>query len=45
MITAVEEKIEKLQQLCDHYQILQLDLFDSAATGDYHQNEKRHRNA
>lgn len=45
MIPAVEERLGKLQQLCDHYQVLQLDLFGSAVTGDYHQNEKRHRNA
>ena len=39
MIPAVEEKIGKLQQLCDHYRVLRLDLFGSAATGNYRGNE------
>ncbi len=39
MISAVEERLGKLQQLCDHYQVLRLDLFGSAVTGDYRENE------
>ena len=39
MIPPVEEKIGKLQQLCDHYRVLRLDLFGSAATGNYRGNE------
>ena len=39
MIPAVEERLGKLQQLCDHYQVLRLDVFGSAATGNYREDE------
>ncbi len=39
MIPAIQEQRDELQQLCDHYQVLRLDLFGSAVTGDYYENE------
>ena len=39
MIPAIKEQRDELQQLCDHYQVLRLDLFGSAVTGDYCENE------
>ena len=39
MTPAVEEKTGKLQQLCNHYRVLRLDLFGSTATENYRENE------
>ena len=39
MIPAIQEQRDELQQLCDHYQVLRLDLFGSAAMENYHENE------
>ena len=39
MIPIVEERVGELQQLCIRYRVLRLDLFGSAAAGNYHGRE------
>ena len=39
MIPIIEERVGELQQLCIRYRVLRLDLFGSAATGNYHGRE------
>ena len=39
MIPIVEERVGELQQLCIRYRVLRLDLFGSAATGNYYGRE------
>lgn len=39
MITAVEERVDELENLCLVYGVRQLDLFGSASTGQYDSNE------
>ena len=37
MLSLIESRRQKIAELCRHYQVKRLDVFGSAARGDYHQ--------